>query len=551
MPKILRQEWLWVVAWSLIILSVTSLPYLYGTMLSTPAHQFGGFVIGVEDGYSYLAKMRLGAEGSWRFYLFYTSEPHEGAYLFTFHLLLGKIAHWTGLSFVLVYHLARLVFGFFLLITLYYFTAFFTNLLPVRRVTFWFVSLGSGLGWLMVITGLMEQVGLPLDFYSPEAFTFHPLLGLPHLSLVQSLLLWGILFLLLAWERQQLKYAVLAGLVWFSMTLVAAFYIIIVGAVIGTSVLLRAVYRWRHQRVEPTSTQVMNLGMKRLWLEIGLALLALVIALPFPIYNLYIFTINPIFEVWAEQNVILSPQPVHYLLAFGLLIVLAAIGGWQEWQRSNERSLVLIGWCLVTPLLIYLPFNLQRRLTLGVQVALAILAGLGLWWLCYYGGELIKGRLTKSWGPISVGLILVLSLSNLLILAGTVLEVRHLSSPIFQPGAVVEAANWLGSQTTVEHVVLAAYSTGNYLPTRAAARVFVGHGPETVNSTAKIAIVSQFFAADQVNFRRQLVRDYSITHLFYGPAERALGEFIPSECSDFEKVYDNGMVQIYEVIALN
>ena len=94
-----RREWLRVIGWSAVILIITSLPYLFGALISSPDAQFGGLVIGVEDGNSYLAKMRLGATGAWQFYLFYTTEPHQGAYLLLFHLLLGKVARLSGLSF--------------------------------------------------------------------------------------------------------------------------------------------------------------------------------------------------------------------------------------------------------------------------------------------------------------------------------------------------------------------------------------------------------------------------------------------------------------------
>ncbi|HHN93967.1 MAG TPA: hypothetical protein ENK17_04300, partial [Anaerolineae bacterium] len=57
--RVSRREWRWVLGASAVILLLTSLPYLYGLLLSSPEAQFGGFVIGVEDGNSYLAKMRL------------------------------------------------------------------------------------------------------------------------------------------------------------------------------------------------------------------------------------------------------------------------------------------------------------------------------------------------------------------------------------------------------------------------------------------------------------------------------------------------------------
>lgn len=547
-----RSEWLQVLIWSAVILLVTSLPYLYGALISTPGAQFGGLVIGVEDGNSYLAKMRLGATDGWQFYLFYTSEPHQGAYLLLFHLALGKIARLSGLPLILVYHLARIVCGFFLLASIYRFAAFFTELRPVRQLIFWMVGVGSGLGWLVALLGLMDRMGLPLDFYSPEAFIFLALFALPHLLLAEGLLLWAILLMLVAWETQKLRYALLAGLALLGMTVIAAFYIVIAAGVIGVGWLLR---RWQ-----------MRGGAARPWTEAGLAILAFAISAPVPIYNAYVFTTNPVFKVWSEQNRIFSPSPVHYFLAFGPLVLLAVLGAWTEWQLGlgrnawSERRALLVGWCVVVPLLVYIPFNLQRRLTLGVQVPLSVLAALGLWRL-FAGShsseenqtfEEGRGLETKDvlrgWRVASIGLVALLSLSNLLILFGAGSEVSQRSPPIFHPSAKVDAANWLGVNTTADQVVLAAYETGNYLPTRMSARVFAGHGPETVHSGAKRAMLRQFFADGDDAFRYKLLSDYGVSYLFYGPAEQALGDFSPADAPYMRRVYDNGTVQIYRVV---
>ncbi len=53
------------------------------------------FLFGSDDGYSYLAKMRLGLRGDWLFTLRYTAEPHSGALLFLPYIALGKL---TGLA---------------------------------------------------------------------------------------------------------------------------------------------------------------------------------------------------------------------------------------------------------------------------------------------------------------------------------------------------------------------------------------------------------------------------------------------------------------------
>ena len=93
-----RAEWRWLIVWIVIALIVTSVPYLIGAARSTNDRVFGGFVIAIEDGYSYLAKMNQGAHGAWLFTLPYTSEPHTPTIFYEFHLLLGKAAALLGVS---------------------------------------------------------------------------------------------------------------------------------------------------------------------------------------------------------------------------------------------------------------------------------------------------------------------------------------------------------------------------------------------------------------------------------------------------------------------
>jgi hypothetical protein len=540
--KVQYWEWVWIAGWSIGILILLSLPYLYGVYLSTPEKQFGGFVLGIEDGNSYLGKMRLGAGGVWSFHIFYTSEAHAGAYIFLFHLLLGKLARVSGLSLILVYHLARLFFGGFLLITVYYFTAFFTSLVPVRRLVFLLVALGSGLGWLILSLGAVERFGLPLDFYSPEAFSFHLLFGLPHLALAESLLLWSFLFVLVAWERQNFWFAIFAGLVLLGMTLIAAFYIIVAGAVIATALIGRSLQRWSTRSM--SGAQLVRAG----WNELKLATVALLFALPYCLYTAYIFSTNMVFRSWAEQNVIVSPSPLHYILAFGLLAVLAICGGWREWKSKSSLSSLLISWCLVVPILVFIPFNLQRRLTLGFQVPLSILAVLGGWWLLFERKNLITQPGSQGWRIVSLIFVALLSFSNLFILAGTFIQVHQQPPAIFHPGAEVAAAEWLGTQIAGDEVVLAAYETGNILPAYSQVRVFVGHGPETIRSGEKRELVRRFFTATTSEFwRKQLLFDYGIHYLYYGSRERSLGAFDPAEATYLEMIFDNGSVQLYRV----
>jgi hypothetical protein len=177
--------------------------------------------------------MRQGLEGNWLFHLAYTPEPHEGAYLFTFHLFLGKLARLIQAPLPLIYHLARLVFGLGLLLTLYCFISYFVSDLAQRRLAFLLAATGSGLGWLVISLQLTRWVGLPLDIYVPEAFIFLVLFHLPHVALAETMLFWAILWTLQSWQTNTWQPILWAGCALGVTALIAAFYIGVYVVVLG------------------------------------------------------------------------------------------------------------------------------------------------------------------------------------------------------------------------------------------------------------------------------------------------------------------------------
>ncbi len=295
-----RAELRWVLIASLAVLLLASLPTLYAWSRADADHVFTGFVYNTEDGNSYIAKMRLGARGEWLFHLFYTPEEHEGALVVTFYLALGKLAAATGMSLVLVYHLARVVLGIGFLLTIYAFVSFFTADLATRRLAWMLVATGSGLGWLLTLLGAGNWLGnLPLDFWVPEAYVFLVLYNLPHLALAEGLLLWAMMWTLRAFERQDARWCLPAGLAAFVMTWIVPFYAGVLATALGAHLLALLIRR----RQIP-------------WREIGLAALTGLLAVPPVAYNAWLFTTNPAFRTWAAQNLILSPHPLHYVLGY-------------------------------------------------------------------------------------------------------------------------------------------------------------------------------------------------------------------------------------------
>ncbi|OQY19501.1 MAG: hypothetical protein B6I34_09515 [Anaerolineaceae bacterium 4572_32.1] len=507
-----RQEWRWVLFLSLTALVVTCLPYLLGWSLETSERLFGGCIFLADDCYSYLAKMQRAAQGEWLLQMPYTSEPHAKTLIYVFYVLLGKLVALTGLSPVAIYHVMRVLLGLGLLLTVYRFLAAFTEQIVVRRLTWLMVTFGGGLGWLLVALGQSSWLGAPpLDFYLPEGFAFLVLLGFPHLAAAQSLLLWGLLFLLKTWrEYPNPKHVALTGFLWLLMGLIIPFYVPVAWAVMGAAWLALALRR-----------------KSVLWQE-GLAAGAVaLISAPIVAYSAWIFTHDRVYATWAAQNLILSPHPLHYLAAYGVPLVLAALAVRDAWRDEGPAWLPL-AWVAVVPVLVYLPFNLQRRLVEGVQVPLSLLAAWG-------AARLWRSR--RRW--LVVALLATMLPTSLILLAGSSGWMLARPAPVFRDSAEITALDWLAERVAPDNVVLTAYDTGTYLPVRAGARAFLGHGLETVDADEKEALVVRFFDVTATDsWRQQLLEKHDVDYVFWGPSERALGDFDPAQAAYLRQIYN-------------
>jgi hypothetical protein len=516
-----RAEMRWVLLASLAVVLFASLPTLYAWGLADADHVFSGFVYNTEDGNSYIAKMRMGARGEWLFHLPFTTEPHPGAWLFTFHLLLGKLAAGLSLSFQLTYHLARVILGVGLLLTIYAFVAHFVADVATRRLAWALVAIGSGLGWLLTALGATHWLGdLPLDFWVPEAYVFLVVYSLPHLALAEALLLWAILWSWRAMNGDGLGWCFFAGLAAFVMTWIVPFYAGVLATALSAYLLALLI---RRRRIP--------------WREIGLVMVTGFFAVPPVLYNAWVFTSNAAFGTWAAQNRILSPHPLHYLLGYAPLLVPAIWGVVAAIRQRDGRWLLPVAWLVAVPFLVYMPFNLQRRMIASVQVPLALLAAVGFWQ--WFG----KKRWTAA---VYVALA---SLSNLLLVAGSLQPISQRTAPIYRASGEVAALKWLAVHAEPSETVLASFEVGNVIPAWTDLRVFAGHGPETLYSPEKQAAIQRFSEAQTEDaWRQSLLNDSGLDYVFYGPQERALGSWRPQEAWYLRPVYDKEGYVIYRVL---
>jgi len=512
-----QSERRWVLKLALVLVVFTLLPYLLAYAYQGESWRFTGFLIAVEDGNSYIAKMLGGTYGAWLFRTPYTTIAQRGIFLYPIYLLLGKLASPPGVheQLVALFHLFRILAALLMTLATYDFIACFVRSVNIRRFATLLALLGGGLGWVLTVQGHSEWLGsLPLEYYSPETFGFLSLFGLPHLALARALLLWGLAILLHAvfdpragWVQPGLR----IGLLWLLCGLSQPMTGMLALTLAGWYVLTLGVW----YKLAPAPVNWVN--WQRLF---KLVILAGVFSIPLAGYNLYTMLSDPFLQAWTVQNWLPSPHPVHYLLAYGLVIPYAWVG-WKALRQSiPEWAVFTITWILILPILAYLPFNLQRRLVEGGWVLLVVLAALGLEKI------LAKPPLHASPGRrLWVQLPLFLAFpSTVILFAGAVLTAIQQKQPIFQPVDEVILFNRLATEALPGQVMLADYPTGNALPAWAPLRVVIGHGPETIGLAELRPQVTRFYEAGTNDMERQaLLQNQTVDYVFWGPHEQALG----------------------------
>lgn len=532
MGRMTRQEWAWVVAVAGLVLAVSTVPYMAGYLAQTADVRFSGALLDRMDYHSHLAKMWQGYRGQWRYRLLFTPEEHDGAYLQTFYVALGHLARLAGLGLPLTYQVARVAFGFLALLAVYRFIAHFVVPVRTRRLAFLLATTGSGLGWLTEVFAPTPPGGVsPMDFWLLDGFTYLAVLISPHFCAATGLLLAVFLLLLHRPEGPSLMDGALAVLASLALGLIHP-YILLVADVLP--ILYWAVQGVRTRRVA--------------WR--GLAAVAAMGAAQAPLlaYDLWVFHTQQVFVGWSVQNVTLSPPLRVYLWGYGVLLVLGAVGT-VAWARRGGQELAFpLLWIGLVAVLVYLPWNLQRRFLEGVQVPLGLLAGVGLAQIAdcvvHWKSQIGRGRRLAQ-----AAVVALMAVSHLYLTAGATLAAAARTPALFWPTDVLAGVDWLGENTSWEETVLAGFETGSLIPARIGHRVVLGHWMETVDFEAKREAVARFFTTDTPDEERlTLLREWGVAWLFCGPEERSLGDFDPSAVTYLEPVFQQGEVAVYRVV---
>jgi hypothetical protein len=515
-------SWVLALGLSLAVVIAALAPYLIAGRLAH-AGSFSGFLINPLDGFSYLAKMRQGAEGSWSFRLPYCSEPGPGAFIFIFYLFLGNLARWLNVSLLPVYYTARVVTGFAMFILAYFFYSLVFEKKHLKWIATLLAMFGSGLGWLAIPFGIQAS-----DLSIPESIPFLTAYANAHFPFAAAVMLGAVLSVFKK-DRFRLR-SVAAFTCGMSLGIVLPFSMISLAIGLGMWLIWEGFHHGWNGLTGFFRKQRTHL----------LPYLALVVgALPWLIYDLWLARSHPSLSVWNAQNLTPSPPLIDYVIGYGLILILAVFGVMRTGALDQPRNRLFLSWALSNLILLYMPLNFQRRLTLGLFFPLAGLAALGL--------ERIAGERSKI--RATVILLLILSVpSNLIVIGAGISSVQRQDPSVIHLQGELEGYAWTDENTPSGSLVLASPEIGNRLPAFADVRVLYGHPFETPYADTQRSLVESLYAwegsiAEAIDLLDQLGIDY----VFFGERERILGR--PDWIEQLPLVFKSQGMEIYEVTA--
>jgi len=518
-----------VLIFALAVMILSLLPYCLAYASQGEDWRFTGFLLAVEDGNSYLAKMMSGAWGEWLFKGPYTTEPQNGVVAFFPYILLGKLTAPPGQheQLVALYHGYRILAGVLSILAVDDFLSLFIESKKYRWWALILSVLGGGLGWVPVLLGRKGILGsLPLEFISPESFGFLSLLTIPHLSLARALFLWGLVSFLAGRNGWR------TGLCWLLMGLLQPMFVVlgwaILAAYLSLKIFLVGIFSHGSGRISTVIQAVIP--------ELKAGGIAWVISAPIAAYTAYVFAMDPYLSAWGGQKIVNSPHPGHYLLAYGMMLPFMLVNFFRGDVKERHQDLFLLAWTAAFPVLVYAPVTSQRRLAEGFWVLLAA------------GVFRAVESISIPWVRRMRWAYLLLFPSSLLIFSGFIQVAYQPAYPAFRHREEIEAYQYFQQKDLVNKNVVSSFRTGNSLPAWAPVHVALGHGPETPDRYTAEKEIRELFSGSTVDSRRkEILNSYLGDYLVWGPWEKELGQWQPDSAAYLNEVYSNGRYLIFRI----
>ncbi len=527
-----RREALVAAGWGTLIFAVTMLPYAVGHLTVPDGKVFNGFFFLGDDGATYIAKMRAGANGAWGWSDPYVSSPvGQPVLLFLFYLLWGKLAALAHVPLLVAFHAARFTGAVALVFAVRRLAA---AVLPEGRSRGLAVVLGlvgSGAGFALALVGaasgqaaILGQPLAALDLHVPEISGFFSIMTFPHFTWAAALMALAVVDLIeisraTAWAAAWSRIG-RASVVMLLLTLIHPQMLVVLA--------ILALVAAAGFRVPPAR-----------WPTLALPFL---VCAPLLAYFASILAGDPVVSAWTRQWQQSAYEVLPTLFAFGVPLLLALAALVIRRRSLTPELVVLTAWIAAVGVLLYLPspISIQRRLFDGIALPIGVLAAVAV-------DSLARPRPSlRPWHRLAALSVAVCSVTSILVLAVPLLEVGSGVPDLYLDAAEARAMDWMAATagSGTPPAVLSTFDTGLQIPPRAGDRVYAGHYSETIDSAAKrpaAAAAIRKGGPELVAF----MREQGVTYLFVGPREVSSG--VGPIAADLGVVYDRDGVRVYQL----
>lgn len=512
-----------------LVLALTTLPHLFGYAVAKAGYRFIGTAYNIDDYLVYLSWLQQTSHGAFYIRNLFTTD-HQPALLFNFLLsFLGwmvRVTHWAPQTAIEVTRIG----GAIVLLTLIY--RFFRYCIPENRAArltaFAFVCFSNGFGWVVwrIWANDNHFLHAPIDAYQPEAFTFTSIYD-NVLFVIATIFIVGVLYgLLLSLRTGKMRYAVIAGLCGFILGDIHSYDVLHVSAAWGLFLVVWTILR--HGR-----------GVGPIWLR---SIVALALTLITTLWVYYVFQTNAVFKSRAESPTLSSPF-YYYMAGYGIVFIFAIVAAVLLWRRRQDAKIVpgstdpdaptgietllaresgwadraslLLVWCWAIAGLsvIYLPFQFQRKMLMGVHIPLCLLAG--------WGAAVLMRRLSKSARIATLALLVAATFpSNAFLIRRDMVHMTHNRSetqewPVLSPDFSA-ALDYLRDDTPANATIVSLPFYATYVPALTGRVVWAGHWSETPDYGNRVqALITAFDIHTPDSTRENLLASTHCRYLLY------------------------------------
>lgn len=539
--QITKPEIIWVFGVATALWIITSIPTFFGFLSTPPDKWFFGVVENVHDTAQYLSWMRE-ASNQWLITNKLTSESNPAIFFNLHWWLPGRIAALTNLSLSQIYQVLRVVSVYGLVGISYILCAIIFADRQRRQYALFLSLLTSGLGWIwVIIKPFVGELLFPRDLHTTLGNAFYTMIASPHLTLSS---MWTITVFVLAIQairNKRVRWTLLTGCVALFLGMGHVYDLVTIWAVLaGWGLLLTLRDGW-------------NWGIFTRLITVVLC------SAPAVLYWGWVSSdANPSWKQALAQfnNLgVFTPSVPHLLILLGITFIIALLTytGFIPLRSQTNELLLIKAWFITTPLLVYLPLPFQITLLTGYQAPIAILAMIGLTEHIFPAipprfSHTMFGWPTAKMVEKALPIVFLLAVlpANIYLLCWRVYDLNRHSYPYYLFIDDVAGFNWLEHNTNPNDVVLSSFTIGHYLPGLSGNRAFLSNAVMTMDFNHKYESVQKFFDQEILDiYRKDLIQQYGIHYIFYGEAEKSLGQYNPEDSPFFHQVFKNGKVTIY------